>query len=73
MVKPAENLARFGFRVSRAFAADLKQHGAAISRSPDLRRMFSTQDGKRIVREGDRISHLGLEIFSPVWKIWAVI
>lgn len=60
LLQPAENLARFGFRVSRAFAADLGAYSKKIAGSPDLASMFSTVDRKRVLREGDQLTRLGL-------------
>ena len=50
---PAEGLARFGVRVSRAFARDLEQVEDALMVEPNTRLVFAVADGSRIVREGD--------------------
>jgi gamma-glutamyltranspeptidase/glutathione hydrolase len=50
---PAENLARFGVRVSRAFANDLGQVKDALMVEPETRRTFAAAGGTRIVGEGD--------------------
>jgi len=50
---PAESLARFGARVSRAFARDLAQVEEALLVEPETRRVFAAADGTRLVREGD--------------------
>lgn len=50
----AENLARFGAPVSRAFAEDLKQVSAALMAQPAARKLFAADEG-RLVREGDRL------------------
>jgi gamma-glutamyltranspeptidase/glutathione hydrolase len=50
----AENLARFGAPVSRAFAEDLKQVSAALMAQPAAGRVFAAQDGG-LVGEGDRL------------------
>jgi gamma-glutamyltranspeptidase/glutathione hydrolase len=50
---PAESLARFGVRVSRAFARDLEQVEDALMVEPETRRVFAVKDGTRLVREGD--------------------
>lgn len=53
---PAENLARFGAPVSRAFAEDIRQVSAAVMAQPAARRALSTDDGRGIVGEGDRLA-----------------
>ena len=53
VVAPAENLARFGNQVSRAFAADLTAVEAALAREPESRRIFGNVDGSGLVGEGD--------------------
>lgn len=54
LVAPAENLARFGHTVSRAFAARLAQAGPSLIRDAEMRRVFARPDGG-VVGEGDRI------------------
>jgi len=53
LVGSAENLARFGTPVSRAFAHDLAQVGEALLTDPEVRRVFGQEDGRRVAREGD--------------------
>ena len=53
VVAPAENIARFGNQVSRAFATDLAAVEAALLREPESRRIFASTDGSRLVREGE--------------------
>lgn len=50
----AENLARFGAPVSRAFAEDLKQVSAALLAQPAARQLFATDEGG-LIGEGDRL------------------
>ena len=50
---PAESLARFGVRVSRAFARELAPVEDALMVEPETRRVFAAEDGTRMVREGD--------------------
>ncbi len=50
---PAESLARFGVRVSRAFARDLVKVEEALMVEPATRQVFAVADGTRLVREGD--------------------
>ncbi len=55
----AENLARFGVPVSRAFAEDLKQVSAALLAQPAAREAFAAGEGGAgeggLVGEGDRL------------------
>ena len=50
----AENLARFGAPVSRAFAEDLKQVSAALLAQPAAGKVFAARGGG-LVGEGDRL------------------
>ncbi len=54
LVAPAENLARFGHAVSRAFARDIAAGAAIIAREPELRRSLSARAGE-LAGEGDRL------------------
>jgi len=54
LLAPAENLARFGHPVSRAFAQDLAAAADFIAASPELSRMFAARSG-RLASTGDRI------------------
>ena len=62
LIRPAENLARFGFRVSRAFAEELKLGEAVLAASPDARALFSKSDGS-FVGEGDQMRRPKLAAF----------
>ena len=53
MVQPAENLARFGHAVSRAFATDLRDSDD-FEATPDLLALYAKPDGEW-VNEGDRV------------------
>ena len=55
LVAPAENLARFGVPVSRALSDDLAPLESALAREPQMRRLFSAEDGRRMVVEGDTL------------------
>lgn len=55
LVGSAENLARFGTPVSRAFAADLAQVGDALLADPETARVFGRDEGRRLAREGDSL------------------
>ncbi len=48
IVAPAENLARFGHPVSRAFAARIKGVGDALFRDAGLKKVFATEEGKPV-------------------------
>lgn len=55
LIAPAENLARFGVPVSRALSNDLAPLESALAREPEMRRLFSAEDGRRMVVEGDTL------------------
>lgn len=59
MVAPAENLARFGFTVSRGFARDLAAASAVLADNPNLARLYVGTNG-RLPSEGERMSQLDL-------------
>lgn len=54
VVAPSENLARFGFQISRAFATDLGKVTDPLMRDKAAAQVFRRQDGK-IVGEGDAL------------------
>ena len=54
LVAPAENLARFGHPVSRAFARDLSAAAAQIGADPDMSRIFRNNAGE-LPSEGDKV------------------
>ncbi len=60
IVAPAESMARFGIRVSRAFDADLKSVEAALLAESETRRIFANGDGKGLVGEGDKLVQMDL-------------
>ncbi len=60
LVSPAENMARFGFRVSRALARDIGQVERALAAEPETRRVFSTPDARKLVAEGDFLRQVEL-------------
>jgi gamma-glutamyltranspeptidase/glutathione hydrolase len=60
LVSPAENLARFGNPVSRAFASDLKKLPLAAWKNPEFRRIFSLRKGGGLIQEGASLSQLDL-------------
>lgn len=59
MVKPAEDMARFGFLVSRGLARDLAASSAILADNPALARLYAGPGG-RLPLEGERISQLAL-------------
>ncbi|MHA1597112.1 MAG: gamma-glutamyltransferase [Alphaproteobacteria bacterium] len=58
LVAPAERLARFGGKVSRAFSADLKTMGPALLGEPGAGRIFAASG--RLIVEGDQWVQPGL-------------
>ncbi len=60
LVSPAETLSRFGYRVSRAFASDLKLLPPAAMADPEFRKIFGQGKGGGIIREGDFLKQLDL-------------
>lgn len=60
LVTPAENLARFGIQVSRAFAHDLAQVETALMSEQEARRVLARPDGGGLVRERDFLAQLDL-------------
>ena len=54
LIRPAESLARFGHRASRAFARDLQEAEADISARPGLLALFDNGSGV-LPREGEQI------------------
>jgi gamma-glutamyltranspeptidase / glutathione hydrolase len=53
LVAPAEGLARFGMKVSRAFSHDLQTIGDALLADPGARRIFAKYDSGALIKEGD--------------------
>jgi gamma-glutamyltranspeptidase/glutathione hydrolase len=60
LVAPAENLARFGNPVSRAFATDLRKLPLIAWKNPEFRRIFTQGKGGELIQEGDVFSQLDL-------------
>lgn len=60
IVTPAEQLARFGFTTSRAFAKDLKNIGPALLMDPGARAMFAGKSGRDVAQEGETLEHFDL-------------
>lgn len=67
LLAPAENFARFGVPVSRALARDLGEVDAALAAEPQVRRVFSTEGGTRLVQEGDVLTQF--ELASVIARI----
>lgn len=59
IVRPAENLARFGSQISRAFAEELQRSEGMLMQSPGARKLFAAENGE-IVREGASIEQTDL-------------
>jgi len=53
LVTPAEQLARFGNQVSRAFAGDLRRAAPATLADPGMRKIFATGKAGAVTIEGD--------------------
>jgi len=60
IVAPAEQLARFGFATSRAFARDLQATGPALLQDSGARAMFAGKSGRAVAVEGETIEHFDL-------------
>jgi len=60
VVAPAEQLARFGFPTSRAFAKDLKSIGPALLVDPGARAMFAGKSGRDVALEGEKLQQFDL-------------
>jgi gamma-glutamyltranspeptidase / glutathione hydrolase len=54
LVAPAEGLARFGVKVSRAFSHDLSKIGNALLVEPSTRRIFARPVTGALIQEGDK-------------------
>jgi gamma-glutamyltranspeptidase/glutathione hydrolase len=59
LVRPAEDLARFGTEISRVFAEDLAAVAAPLLADPNARRVFGSPGGGPL-RAGERITQLDL-------------
>ncbi|MFP6717446.1 MAG: gamma-glutamyltransferase [Alphaproteobacteria bacterium] len=59
LIKPAEQLARFGVPVSRALASDLKLAAGALFMDPNARFIFARTDGTPL-NEGDNLKQFDL-------------
>lgn len=60
VIQPAENLARFGSIVSRAFASDLRVQAGRLSGMPDAAALFRKRGERHLADEGDRMDRLRL-------------
>ena len=60
LLHPAENKARFGISVSRAFAVDLKLMEKELMSEPTTRKIFGKPDGSGVLDEGDILVQLEL-------------
>jgi len=59
LLAPAESLARFGYKVSRAFARDLDLAAGPLLADEGARQLFTTEAGE-LARAGDTIASLDL-------------
>lgn len=60
LVTPAEQLARFGNQVSRAFASELRRASPAMLADPGMRKIFAAGKGGVMINEGDFLKQLDL-------------
>ena len=60
LVAPAENLARFGNVVSRAFATKLRRLPLEAWKNPEFRRIFGQGKNGELIKEGDNFIQLDL-------------
>jgi len=60
VIQPAENLARFGSVVSRAFATDLRAHAGYLTAHPETANLFRKGNSQQLVAEGDRVNRPGV-------------
>lgn len=58
LVAPAEKLARFGERVSRALARDLRQASPNLQSNPEFRKIFAAGKGEGLIGEGEILKQL---------------
>ena len=58
VVQPAENLARFGSIVSRAFASDLRAQASRLAGLPEAAALFRKRGATHLADEGDRMDRL---------------
>jgi gamma-glutamyltranspeptidase/glutathione hydrolase len=61
VIAPAENLARFGYQVSRAFATDLGKVAEPLMRDKEAAQVFRRQDGS-VIAEGDMLRQSDLAV-----------
>jgi len=60
LLRPAEDLARFGHRLPRAFAKDLNRAAKPLFADPEARRVFSREGGGIPIGENERYRQLDL-------------
>jgi gamma-glutamyltranspeptidase / glutathione hydrolase len=60
LIAPAENLARFDVRVSRALARDMAKVGKALLADGQSRRIFGRPDGADLIGEGEPLRQVEL-------------
>ncbi len=67
LVAPAEGLARFGLKISRAFSHDLQKIGNSLLIEPATRRIFARPVSGALLQEGDNWLQPGLaKILSEI-------
>jgi gamma-glutamyltranspeptidase / glutathione hydrolase len=60
LIRPSENLARFGNQISRSLGQDLALTGQKLLSRPDSRQAFADKGGKALLREGDFVEQTEL-------------
>ncbi|MBI3114175.1 MAG: gamma-glutamyltransferase, partial [Rhodospirillales bacterium] len=60
LITPAEQLARFGNQVSRAFANDLRRAAPTTLADPGMRKIFAAGKDAAAIKEGDYLKQLDL-------------
>ncbi len=67
LLSPAEEIARFGTPVSRAFAFDLSRVERALMAQAETRRVFGHPGGQRTLREGELMTQV--ELASTIGRL----
>jgi gamma-glutamyltranspeptidase/glutathione hydrolase len=66
LIQPAEHLARFGHRISRAFAVEIAADRDRLASDPETRRLFFRDDGRPLA-QGDNL--VQVELAATLAKI----
>ena len=60
LIRPAENLARFGVKVSRVFSNDLHMAAPLLKKAQGARGIFFRKNGEKVLKEGDIVKQTEL-------------